>query len=324
MSLGEIFRSKRWKTFTGYVYNIGASIVILGALFKLQHWAYSGPILIVGLCTEAFIFLVSAFEPPLEIPEWSKVYPELRDDYDPELDLIRDKQTPQMGLESLFESAEISPNLISKVSKGLNDLSNTASQLGDLTAATSATDIYVSNLNSASESMSTFTEINNQANSNISNTVQDLVNSYSNTATNLSEKSSELANKMAISGEEFVKRIDQSGEKLVGSYDKVTEVFHNGFQKLEVNSKNYAENMERMNKNLEELTMSYASQLKDTNERLQVSKKLFTDMDQLNQMFVSSFEEIKKYQANAIELNKNLEALNSVYGNMLGAMNYKK
>ena len=62
----------------GYVYGWGAAIVMIGALFKLQHLQFSGLLLAVGLTTEAFIFFLSAFEPPLEIPEWSKVYPELK------------------------------------------------------------------------------------------------------------------------------------------------------------------------------------------------------------------------------------------------------
>ena len=60
MNLGEIFKTKRWKTFMGYVYGWGASVVMLGALFKLQHWEYSGLFLTIGLITEAFIFFLSA------------------------------------------------------------------------------------------------------------------------------------------------------------------------------------------------------------------------------------------------------------------------
>ncbi|MBT6004457.1 MAG: gliding motility protein GldL, partial [Prolixibacteraceae bacterium] len=66
----------------GYIYGWGAAIVMIGALFKLQHWNYSGLFLTIGLVTEAFIFFLSAFEPTLEVPEWSKVHPELRDDYE--------------------------------------------------------------------------------------------------------------------------------------------------------------------------------------------------------------------------------------------------
>ena len=56
MNLGELIKSKRWKVFMGYVYGWGAAIVMIGALFKLEHLKYSGVLLAVGLITEAFIF----------------------------------------------------------------------------------------------------------------------------------------------------------------------------------------------------------------------------------------------------------------------------
>src|SRR5690625_6712057 len=64
-------------------YGLGASIVILGALFKILHWSV-GPIsgdtlLAFGLITEATIFALSAFEPVSEDLDWSLVYPELAD-----------------------------------------------------------------------------------------------------------------------------------------------------------------------------------------------------------------------------------------------------
>ncbi|HUP11506.1 MAG TPA: gliding motility protein GldL, partial [Niastella sp.] len=59
------------------VYGIGAAIVIVGALFKIMHWPGAGPMLVVGLSTEAVIFFFSAFEPPHEEIDWSLVYPEL-------------------------------------------------------------------------------------------------------------------------------------------------------------------------------------------------------------------------------------------------------
>ena len=82
MNLGELFKTKRWKTLMGYVYGWGASIVMIGALFKLEHWQYSSLLLTVGLMTEAFIFFLSAFEPPIDMPDWSKVYPELKEEYE--------------------------------------------------------------------------------------------------------------------------------------------------------------------------------------------------------------------------------------------------
>lgn len=55
---------KGQRTFN-YAYNIGASIVILGALFKVLHLPGADPMLILGMGTEACIFFLSAFDEPV-------------------------------------------------------------------------------------------------------------------------------------------------------------------------------------------------------------------------------------------------------------------
>ncbi len=69
------------KKFFHMAYSIGASIVIVGALFKILHMSLGpltgGILLMIGLGVEAFIFFLSAFEPIQEDLDWSKVYPEL-------------------------------------------------------------------------------------------------------------------------------------------------------------------------------------------------------------------------------------------------------
>ena len=59
------------------VYGLGASVVILGALFKIMHWPFGNLMLIIGLIVEAIVFAVSAFEPVDDELDWSLVYPEL-------------------------------------------------------------------------------------------------------------------------------------------------------------------------------------------------------------------------------------------------------
>src|SRR6187399_2658359 len=83
MGLESFIRSKVYKTFMSRLYGWGASIVIVGALFKIQHWPASGFFLVLGLGTEAIIFFFSAFEPPHEEVDWSLVYPELAGMHDP-------------------------------------------------------------------------------------------------------------------------------------------------------------------------------------------------------------------------------------------------
>ena len=320
MNFGEIIQSKRWKVFTGYVYNLGASIVLLGALFKLNHWDYAGPILIVGLCTEAFIFFISAFEPPLELPEWSKVYPQLSEDYD----LLEEQEDTANKFDELFNKAEVSPELLTKISKGLADLSNTASNISDISTATLATDMYVKNLNSAAESMNSLAEINNQANENINSSIGDLVNSYSTTAQQMTNKSNEILNQLTSSGEEFTSKLNSTSNKLVDSYNQIANSVGQNFETIDSHSKNYGDNLSKLNQNLQKLNSSYETQLKETTGQLHASQKFLAEIGQMNQAISSSVEEIKKYKENAEELNKHLEALNAIYGNMLGAMNYKK
>ena len=55
---------------------MGAAVVIVGALFKLMHWPGAGPMLIVGLLTEAAILVCLLLNQKHEL-DWSLVYPEL-------------------------------------------------------------------------------------------------------------------------------------------------------------------------------------------------------------------------------------------------------
>ncbi|WP_167617303.1 gliding motility protein GldL [Maribellus sediminis] len=299
MNLGELFKTKRWKTFMGYVYGWGASVVLIGALFKLEHWQYSGLLLTIGLSTEALIFFLSAFEPSVDIPDWGKVYPELREDY--ELAELEDLK-PKKGLDQLLGGSELTPELLDKVGKGLNELSNTARGISDISSATLATDMYVKNLGSASESMSTFAQINSKANESIDKSVSVLLNSYSDAASHLT----------------------QTGSKLSETYNKSNEIISEGLNNIGNSSKAYAMNIEKLNKSMDSLNSTFESQLADTKAQFSASQKFNKDMSEMNSILTSSVEELKKYKENAEQLNKNLEALNTIYGNMLGAMSYKK
>ena len=70
-------QSKSSKKLMNMAYGLGASIVIIGALFKIMHWPFGNLMLIIGLIYEAIIFAVSAFEPVDDDFDWSFVYPEL-------------------------------------------------------------------------------------------------------------------------------------------------------------------------------------------------------------------------------------------------------
>ena len=323
MNVGEIFKTKRWKTFMGYVYGWGASVVMIGALFKLQHWQYSGLLLTIGLMTEAFIFFLSAFEPPLEMPEWSKVYPELRDDYEM-MELEEYNRKGKNGFDQLFSSSEISPELLDKVGKSLTDLSSAARGISDISTATLATDMYVKNLSSASESMNSFAEINKRANESVNASVEKLIHSYSTASKQLSETGKTAIERLYSSSEDFSTKLKETGNKLSETVNGASSAFTADLKNIGENSKVYSQNLEKLNQNVHALNESFETQLKGTKSQFEVSQKFSQDISQMNEILASSVSELQKYKENAAQLNKNLEALNTIYGNMLGALSYKK
>jgi gliding motility-associated protein GldL len=85
-----ILRSRGYRIAMKYLYAWGASVVIIGALFKILHLPGANEMLIVGLGTEAAVFFVSGLEP---LPEeekhwdWSKVFPQLAEEEEAEVDI---------------------------------------------------------------------------------------------------------------------------------------------------------------------------------------------------------------------------------------------
>jgi gliding motility-associated protein GldL len=243
MNIGELLKTKRAKIITGYIYSWGASIVLVGALFKLQHWPYSGVILAVGLLTEAVIFFVSAFEPPLEMPDWGRVYPELREDNEIQ-DFEEIEKPGKNKLEDLLKNSELTPDLLKKVSFSLSELSNTAKGISDISSATLATNMYVKNLTQAGEVMGTFGETNAKASQNIHNSVNQLLETYHHTTKQLSSSSQAVVDKLNQSGEDITAKITESGNLLAKTYKTAAHRMEENLSNMN-SSGEYAENMAR-------------------------------------------------------------------------------
>ena len=148
MGLSNIVRTRGFRNFMAKLYGWGASIVILGALFKINHYPYADLMLIVGLGTESIIFFFSAFEPPHVEPDWSLVYPELAGMYHGG----GDQKKPTEELDEMLNDAKIGPELIESLGDGLRKMSDNASKIADMTDAGVVTNEYVGNLKNASSS----------------------------------------------------------------------------------------------------------------------------------------------------------------------------
>jgi gliding motility-associated protein GldL len=148
----SVFESKGFKKLMARSYGLGASIVIIGALFKIMHWPLADQFLIAGMTTEAIIFAISAFEPIHQELDWTLVYPELAGmDTGPKKKTTNDPVAQQ--LDKMLAEAKIGPELVESLGLGLKSLSSNVSNMADLSNATLATKEYAENVQKASNSM---------------------------------------------------------------------------------------------------------------------------------------------------------------------------
>jgi gliding motility-associated protein GldL len=135
------------------IYGLGAAVVIVGALFKIMHWPFAGPMLVVGLGTEALIFAFSAFMPLHKDPEWSKVYPQLAEDYLEEGSEEATEASVTKKLDVMLEESGISQDVLNRLGTGFNHLTESVHNMSDLSNAAIASSEYAENVKVASKSI---------------------------------------------------------------------------------------------------------------------------------------------------------------------------
>ena len=258
MGLTELTQGKKFKKFMARLYGWGASIVIIGALFKIQHFPGAGFALVLGLGTEAVIFFFSAFEPPHEDVDWSLVYPELAGMQD-ETALDRKKKTSAKDpiaqyMDKLLADANIGPELISSLGVGLKSLGENTNHLADLSNASIATDDYVKNVSKASQSVS------------------DLSNSYT--------KAAEAVEQLSSSSEDVRVYKDQvmSAGKNLAALNAVYELqLQDSSENLKQTGKFY--------EGINELMSNLSSSLEDTRKYRDEVAMLAKNLSQLNTVY---------------------------------------
>lgn len=285
----SLFASKKWKSFMAKLYGFGAAVVIVGALFKIQHWPGASLMLIVGLGTEAVIFIFSAFEPIHEELDWTLVYPELAGMPDEE---GRTREIDEKGgdsmsltqqLDKMLEEAKIGPELLESLGAGMRGLTESVSKIGDIADASVASKEFSDNITKATSNVDRLSQAYERANESVSSSVEQLAGAYT--------RASRTLETFAIANEE---------------------------------SQNYNEQLGKISKNLSALNAAYELQLQGSNEHLKATNTLYEGINTILSNLNESVEDTRRYRSEINNLATNLEALNTVYGNMLTAMNVRR
>ena len=348
MGLKNMVESKGYKNFMSKLYGWGAAIVILGALFKIQHYPGAGLMLGVGLGTEALIFFMSAFEPLHVEPDWSLVYPELWGlyhegephpdgyEFDSKSGQSLKKGTVTQELDKMLEEAKIGPELIASLGEGMRNLSVNANKLSGVADAAQATDSFVTNLSSASDSVQKLHGVYEKTNEAMSRSVgvsDEFVNTVKSATVNANQTSEAFG---AFTGalqndikatEEYVnsiKHATQSAQSLAEKYTQSAESLTQSAQAIDfskVDGASYGDQIQKITKNLAALNAVYELQLQGAGAQVEKVQEMQESVNVFVNNINASVASVTKYKEQADVLASNLSALNTVYGNMLTAMN---
>ena len=256
--------SKGWKKFMAKLYGFGAAVVIVGALFKIMHWPFAGPMLVVGLSTEALIFIFSAFEPIHEDPNWELVYPELALGHSDELDHSNLPAGKSKGgitdqLDKMLEEAKIDSQLLERLGDGMRSLGENAAQLKSVSSAAAATDSYVSSLQAASDKVSNLSEAYERASVSISGMTSEAKEGES-----FGEQMQKVSKNLAALNNVYELQLKGSSSHLEATekfQSQVIEMMANLSASTE-DTRLYKENMALLSKNLTDLNNVYGNMLK--------------------------------------------------------------
>ena len=146
------------KKVMGFLYGMGAAVVIVGALFKLMHWPGAGPMLVVGLLTEAAIFALSAFEPVEKELDWALVYPELAGGEAKPKSLKKEDPAEAQGLlsqklDNLLKEAKIDGELMASLGNSIKNFEGAAKGIAPTVDAMASQKKYAEEMVKASSSL---------------------------------------------------------------------------------------------------------------------------------------------------------------------------
>ncbi len=269
------FETDKGKYLKNLIIGLGASVVLMGALFKIQHWPGASVMLTTGMLVEAFIFALLGLLPPHHDYYWERFYPDITENPHVEAhrkgiklnaakhgaDGTKPGDSPMKSLDKMLEEASINTPNLKKLNENFQNFSKVASQMKDMSEVAASTGAYSQSAREA--------------------------------ATALGE----------------MKQTFQGATKTMTAFNSAADDTTKFHQQVVV-----------LSKNLGTLNQIYEVELSDANNHLKAMNKFYSNLVNASEAMASSATDANKAKEQIGLLAKNLSVLNSVYGNMLTAM----
>ena len=322
------YESYQGKTVVNIIYSAGASVVIIGALFKILHWPGASQVLMIGMFTEAFLFLIGTLEHPHPEFHWENVFPQLLE-YGTKPELLEKKaKQPRPTLlgagvagdatsvaagfsvanapaaEPSAKVPTIKEEEIKALKEGIANLAKTAAQLSELDKMAQASLKLGEKIAAAEEATAAY-------------------------STKITDAADTYVSKLAAAGS-ATDKFTQLTNDLSGTYGQVTEEMKSVTEK----TASYKAGVEQVNKQIASLTSVYELQLQAVNTQIEAVKGQVEAVNAQSAEIKTQLELQKnatkatkeaaaaqeEFVAETKQLKKQVADLNAIYGSMLNAL----
>lgn len=278
--------SERGRRFFHVAYSLGAAIVIVGALFKINHYQGGSLILLIGMVTEAIVFILSAFDRPSKDYKWEEVYPVLgsenKEERDPDM-LVSPISQGVSGTVIIGGPAGESGGAVA-ASVGAASVIGGSAIIGgvaaDNTEVISASEKYAEQLEKASENMQKFAEIT----SSLSQTSTALLNSFQ----NINDNSEGIGNNT----QGYISQMENLNRNLAG-LNTIYEIQLKGVS-------GQIHTIEQINAGLDRIKNLYQGSLMDSSIFKNETEKMAHQLSELNRIYA------RLLQAMTVNMNMNI------------------
>lgn len=275
------YHSYQGRKVVGSVYSLGASVVILGALFKILHLPGASQMLMLGMCTEALLFAIGVLDEPFEDVKWSNIFPSLvGEKKDPLINYIGGGSVSANQGMTAQGVNPIKDEEVKAFSESLKSLSEAAQQMAGISKVAGLTDMFAQNITSASQAAAQFAT----KQQNLDAASDALLASYNGITENMAT--------VQVNTKLYVEKADTINKNLAA----INSVY-------EIQLKNIQNQAELVEK------------------QTAIINTVAGDINKVQQAMAVSAVDVEKYKDETAKLAKKVADLNAIYGNMLSAIN---
>ena len=315
--------SDRGKRALNIVYSWGASIVIIGALFKILHLPYANQILFIAMMVESFVFFVSGFDHPFSEYHWEDVFPVLKSKNPMDRpDFAKGTGIPGMSTDDgngNNDNKDVVGNVISQLNGGGSRGGGGAAVGGVVVGGNGGNVSGGGSLNIAGN-----LDVTEEDTKNLSDSIKKLSEAAEQISkmSELTEATQQYLQQISGMSESMSKfsQVTESltdvSDTLLNSYKSITD----NSDGINQNSRGYVQQMELLNRNISGLNTIYEIQLKGVSSQIDAIDHINAGLQRIREMYDGSVSDSSVFRNETEKMTRQLSELNNVYTRLLQAI----